>query len=371
MLMILMDESKMHFTLTDEGITMHKKNSIIVVAVLFLLVSSFTLFAEIPDVLKESFDYPAGDLVDQGGSGNGWLGPWENLASGIVTVLSGTLGYEGVPQPGGYLEVSEAGTIYRYLEETWPDESSSTYWISLIYQRFDGHDVDDSYNGLSLFLNTSELLYIGKPWASKNIGVDATGVSGGLPSNIDAYGLNWIVVKLMMNGTAENDKIYYWVNPDPTVEPDTTMADTSGTWNGSGGFNRLRIGSGNTPSPAECLYDEICFSKTYAGLTVETDVAERMITPTQFALKGNYPNPFNPTTTISYTVDRMRDIDIKVYDVLGHTVRTLFSGQQRAGAHEIRWDGRDDAGKLVSSGVYLYRLEAENMVHTNKMTFLR
>ncbi len=350
---------------------MYKKDSSIVVSVvIFLFFFSFSLFAVIPDVLRESFDYPEGDLLDQGETGNGWLGPWENLESGIVSVIGGTLGYEGLAQTGGYLEVSDAGTIYRYLEETWPDDGS-TYWISLLYQRFDGHDVDDSYNGLSLFLNTAELLYIGKPWGSKNIGLDATGISGGLPSSIDAYELNWIVVKLVMNGTSENDQVYYWVNPDPSVEPDTSAADTSGLWNGSGGFNRFRIGSGNAPTPCEALYDEIRVSTTFAGLTVETDVANKVTPPQVFALEQNYPNPFNPTTTITYALDKTSDVRLEIYDQLGHHIRTLWSGVQGEGAHHVQWDGTDASGLSVASGLYLYRLQSAGHIETRKMMLLR
>lgn len=351
---------------------MNKKYGLCVVSVvLFLLVFTTISMAEVPEMLRESFDYPEGDLLGQGETGNGWAGPWADLEGGVVSVSSGTLGYEGFAQPGGYLEVSDAGTIYRSLEETWPDDSSATYWISLIYQRFDGHDVDDSYNGLSLFLNTSELLYIGKPWGSKNVGLDATGVSGGLPSGVDAYDLNWIVVKLVMNGTADNDNVYYWINPDPNVEPDTTMADSSGNWNGSGGFNRLRIGSGNSPTPCEALYDEIRFSKTFEGLIIESAVASNPITLQQFALKQNYPNPFNPTTTISYSVDKTQNVRLQIYDQLGHNIRTLWSGVQNAGEYQLQWDGTDDFGQSVASGLYLYRLQSDDKIETRKMMLLR
>ncbi len=349
---------------------MHKKDSIVVVSILLLLFS-FSLFAQLPDVIKESFDYPEGDLLDQGGSGNGWMGPWEQHTTGIATVINGTLGYEGVPQTGGYLEVSEAGTIWRLFEEPWVDEGQA-FWVSLLYQRFDGHDVDDSFNGFSLFNGAStELLYIGKPWATKVIGMDAHRASGAVRTERDAYELTWIVVKMQMNGTDDNDRAYLWINPDPAAEPDTTTADTVALWEGSNGFDRVRIGSGNTPTPAECLYDEICFSATYEGLTVETDVAEKIIAPMQFGLTGNYPNPFNPATTIAYSIDRTRHISIEVYDPLGHKIRTLWAGSQGAGDHNIQWDGTDDKGRMVSSGVYLYRLLTDNNVETRKMMLLR
>lgn len=585
---------------------------------------SLNVFSAVPDVLRESFDYSDGDLLGQGESGNGWLGPWEEPTQGNVLVLSGSMGYEGIPQQGGYLEVSEAGTIWRLLEETWPDDGT-TYWISLLYERFDGHDVDASYNGFSLFSGAStELLYIGKPWNYTTIGMDAHRATGAVGTEIDAYSTNWIVIKLVMDGTAENDRAYLWVNPDPAVEPDTTLADTVAYWEGSNGFDRVRIGSGDDPTPCECFYDEICFSKSYAGLTgeapspgvlpdpvlffdfeetegfvcqdqgtagnngeiigdwidrvdegiitkpgesgrsiefteqdgfgqlsyvlvpyldalnstdytistwmlytgeapnwgylfwadgevweppvvdrhidvwlhpynneslgvdcilhlmdeselrVANDVAETGIdlmdgdwhqvtcvlrenivygiyidgllaaegegtdevvenegddlwlgarpndvdavtsvklvglmdrvrywdqaltdeqieylflmegptggsvgvkeavsAPTDFALKGNYPNPFNPVTTIHYSLDRTEQVTLEIYDLLGHKVRTLVSGLQESGEYQVQWNGTSEAGQPLSSGVYLYRLVSGNRVESRKMMLLK
>jgi len=88
-------------------------------------------------------------------------------------------------------------------------------------------------------------------------------------------------------------------------------------------------------------------------------------------LDVNIPNPFNPSTTIQYELKVVGPAAVRVYDVSGRLVRTLVDGVQSAGAHETRWDGRDERGQIVSSGVYFYRLEAGTFTQTRKMVLLK
>lgn len=83
------------------------------------------------------------------------------------------------------------------------------------------------------------------------------------------------------------------------------------------------------------------------------------------------PNPFNPSTSIGYTLAREGKTEIVVYDVSGRRVRVLASGPATAGYHEVTWDGRDDAGRAVASGVYFYQLRAGDTVETKKMVLLK
>jgi hypothetical protein len=89
------------------------------------------------------------------------------------------------------------------------------------------------------------------------------------------------------------------------------------------------------------------------------------------SLAQNYPNPFNPQTTIAFSITARSHVSLKVFDVNGALVRTLADGTQTAGAHEIRWDGRDDRGASVSSGVYFYRLSTGGFTQTRKMVLLK
>ena len=93
--------------------------------------------------------------------------------------------------------------------------------------------------------------------------------------------------------------------------------------------------------------------------------------PTEFKLETNYPNPFNPTTTITYHLPEAAHVSLSVYNVAGQRVAELVSGQQSEGIHQAVWDGRDAAGVSVASGLYLYRIEAGTFRQTRKMTLLK
>ena len=94
-------------------------------------------------------------------------------------------------------------------------------------------------------------------------------------------------------------------------------------------------------------------------------------TPTEFGLHKNYPNPFNPVTTISYDLAKDVYVELAVYNILGGKVITLVNGNQPAGSYQLEWDGRDSRGLIVSSGMYLLRINAGNYCKTNKMVFVR
>ncbi len=85
----------------------------------------------------------------------------------------------------------------------------------------------------------------------------------------------------------------------------------------------------------------------------------------------NYPNPFNPATTIRYALPEASDVRLTIYNVLGQQVRALVQGHQEAGYYRVTWDGRDDNGRVVSSGVYLYRFVSSGLVETRRMLLLK
>ncbi len=98
---------------------------------------------------------------------------------------------------------------------------------------------------------------------------------------------------------------------------------------------------------------------------------ERKTIPDRFSLFQNYPNPFNPTTAISYQLSAVSDVALKIYDVLGKEVRTLVNQGQTAGQHVVQWDGTDQHGWHVASGVYYYRLTTPNGSITKKAVLVK
>jgi len=93
--------------------------------------------------------------------------------------------------------------------------------------------------------------------------------------------------------------------------------------------------------------------------------------PREFGLDQNYPNPFNPTTQIAYRLPEDANIKLALYNILGQQIRTLANGFTPAGAYTITWDGKDEAGRQVASGMYLYRLDAGKFSSVKRMTLLK
>lgn len=95
------------------------------------------------------------------------------------------------------------------------------------------------------------------------------------------------------------------------------------------------------------------------------------VKPAPYQLLQNYPNPFNPSTSISFVLKKSGHVTLTVYDLLGQKIKTLVTGSVQSGEHKVNWDGTNDEGKRVSSGVYVYRLEAGDSVRSKKMLFLK
>ena len=93
--------------------------------------------------------------------------------------------------------------------------------------------------------------------------------------------------------------------------------------------------------------------------------------PQESALDQNSPNPFNAETAITFRVNVSGHVDLAVFDLAGQRIRTLFSGRRETGAHVVRWNGRDDGGTEVASGVYLYRLETREFKEARRLTLLK
>ncbi len=93
--------------------------------------------------------------------------------------------------------------------------------------------------------------------------------------------------------------------------------------------------------------------------------------PTDFELSQNHPNPFNPMTTIRFAIPQAENVQLDILNIIGQRVRTLVDEVRPAGTHEVQWDGRDNNGNAVSSGVYLYRIKAGEFTETKKMVLMK
>ncbi|MDQ7065432.1 MAG: FlgD immunoglobulin-like domain containing protein, partial [candidate division KSB1 bacterium] len=102
-----------------------------------------------------------------------------------------------------------------------------------------------------------------------------------------------------------------------------------------------------------------------------TSVTQPAVRPTLFSLEANYPNPFNSSTVIHYQLPVNSLVELAIFNVQGQRVRTLVHADQSAGRHRSVWNGRNDAGDPVPSGVYLYRIKARKFCATRRLILMR
>ena len=93
--------------------------------------------------------------------------------------------------------------------------------------------------------------------------------------------------------------------------------------------------------------------------------------PSMFRLLQNYPNPFNPTTTIHYTLPGASDVKIQIFNSVGQLIRNLEQKSQQPGGNQVIWDGRNDQGQPVPSGLYYYQIVSDGFKEVRKMTLLK
>jgi len=125
-------------------------------------------------------------------------------------------------------------------------------------------------------------------------------------------------------------------------------------------------GGGSTTFSVQNI-QQITFSGVGNGVGVER-VANIIKT---FSVLQNYPNPFNPTTTIEYQLPKAGNVRIKIYNINGQLVRAFENTNQNSGTHTVVWDGKNNGGQAVATGMYVYQVAFENSILTKKMLFIK
>jgi hypothetical protein len=158
-----------------------------------------------------------------------------------------------------------------------------------------------------------------------------------------------------------------------------TIATSSGFTNDGDG---IWTPSGSTPTSATFTLtqadtdnpDASYFAQITNGCGTLTDIDPPHgfeVTPSAFALDGNYPNPFRTQTTLQFDLPEPVDVTLSVYDVMGRRVATLVDQSMPAGSHDIAWQGRGQDGQALASGVYFVRLTAGDRTATRRLTIVR
>jgi hypothetical protein len=119
------------------------------------------------------------------------------------------------------------------------------------------------------------------------------------------------------------------------------------------------------------IAEVIDFAPEFSATKIALKSGSGTTLPKEYSLRGNYPNPFNAKTIISFALPQESRVTLDIYNILGQKVKTLVDGAMPAGYHKLEWDGSDHNGLGVSSGVYLYKLKADNFTRVNRMTLLK
>jgi hypothetical protein len=139
----------------------------------------------------------------------------------------------------------------------------------------------------------------------------------------------------------------------------------------SGGGSPLQLDANDffgATADDEMYFDDYWFGPQDIILGIDDNQSQL---PQEFAIEQNYPNPFNPTTTIKYALRENSDVTLQIYNVLGQLVKTLVNTKQTAGFKEVQWDGTNDFGVKVASGIYIYRIQANDFVMAKKMIMMK
>ncbi|OGU54696.1 MAG: hypothetical protein A2V66_10405 [Ignavibacteria bacterium RBG_13_36_8] len=118
------------------------------------------------------------------------------------------------------------------------------------------------------------------------------------------------------------------------------------------------------------IYSTLKLPTPEAGIYTEINDFNKPI-PDQYSLSQNYPNPFNPSTIINYSLRETSYVTLKIYNAIGQEIRNLINKEQRKGVHQTSWDGHDNYGNPVASGIYFYVLKTKNYFDAKKMILMR
>jgi hypothetical protein len=138
----------------------------------------------------------------------------------------------------------------------------------------------------------------------------------------------------------------------------------------SGGTLLTYSGDGDLVDADAGNYDGRIINVVF-GSPTDVDPGAQDGLPVEFALDNNYPNPFNPSTNIEYSVPRSAHVEIAIFNVTGQRVRTLVDADKAAGKYTVVWDGTNEGGGRVASGMYFYRMSAGDYVKSRKMILLK
>ncbi len=291
----------------------------------------------------------APDTLSDGGNFVGMLSDADVSYTGAAIAVAGDVTLQNYSiEADVYCYVnSTAGSAYTgivfYADSSHTASANDEFYYKLVAD-FDSSNRFRLYNNQ---LNTSTFQY------SYHEQIDASGLY-----TTDAWHHMKVEVTTIDSNTTQ---FVCYFDELPLGSPQ--YLDTSDDVYGQGQFGVYAFQMG---SALQGYFDNIIVTDLS---TVSTE-DERQL-PSGFELNQNYPNPFNPTTTITYSLREDGLSDLTIYDLAGNTISTLISSHQTQGQYSVEWNGKDNFGNTVPSGVYIYALSHGGEVSYNKMMLLK
>jgi hypothetical protein len=289
-------------------------------------------------------------LIDHSGNGNdGQIdgATWQNVSGMRTLSFDGVSNYVSIP----HNSIFEFGTSNFTLEVQFKTDVVPTGSWSQIFSKHNTanwHDKDIE-------------LYV-----EGGTGLPVFRLSDGTGYFETAKGLTVVADGLFhtVRGIRENGQLKIYVDGDleatisASINPDNTNPINIGRSsynNGTGYFNGVisNISLWNYAIPVTPVENE------------------QFNIPADYGISNNFPNPFNPSTTINYSVPGASNVNITVYDINGQVVKNLLNEFKNSGSYSLNWDGKNDSGSTVSSGTYFYQIQIGNFVQTKKMILLK
>ena len=290
----------------------------------------------------------APDPLPTGGNYIGWIQDIDGSYTGSAVAINGEFSLSNY---------SIEADVYCYVN----NPGGSAYTGVVVYADTNKHDfykmradfdVSDriNFSGLKSDTITFLPLYSHNFLGSENPGLFPT-----------ADG--WHKMKVEVK-TLNDDSTAFWCYFDDTLLNGCPIYDTNSTRNTSGSFGLYTFQMDDNGIPG--YFDNIVVNSLVSA--VDDEVTNM---PNGFYLEQNYPNPFNPETHISYQLSDVSNVTLIIYDLLGREIKNLVSKEQPYGYYTVSWDGKDNAGKIVPSGIYLYTLKTVNFVQSKKMIMMK
>jgi hypothetical protein len=337
-------------------------------------------------VARESFTYPVTSVGGLGTAANGFSGPWitdGGGTEGLATICNNRFDYTNlsytIPHDTMHLQWlksnawSDAIRYKRPLAAAFPNTAGNKYWVSYLVDFRDSLPVGNTYFMVKLYSGSTEIVALGHGGGGNTPAMWTCGsgwpgnTGADLSSQVITGDPAWVVMRIDMSGNGTDPcRTYMWVDPDPAAQPDTSTAIVKrNSTVPAAGFDNVALEFGGDGLVVRLIFDEICVSPTYTGLTTTAVPAGKDV-PLQFSLAQNYPNPFNPTTNVSYSIERTGEVRLLVYNLLGQQVAVLADGIETAGEHVASFDARG-----LASGVYYCRLQSGEHTASMKMLLVR